>query len=58
MQINKIVEVLEKAREDYFKGDTLGALRYLEMAEKLIAEEKMKVCIELGREGYDAIILK
>jgi hypothetical protein len=58
MQIDKIIEALEKAKADYFSGDTVGALRHLERAERLISQEKSKICTELGREGYDAVFIK
>ncbi|ACX72445.1 conserved hypothetical protein [Methanocaldococcus vulcanius M7] len=58
MQINKAIEVLERAKSDYNNGDTVGAILKLEEAEDLIRELRVRLCSDIRREGYDAVFIK
>ncbi|AAB98343.1 hypothetical protein MJ_0354 [Methanocaldococcus jannaschii DSM 2661] len=58
MQINKAIELLERAWSDYNNGDTVGAILKLEEAEDLIRKLRVRLCSEIRREGYDAIFIK
>jgi flagellin-specific chaperone FliS len=58
MQIDRAMEILERAKSDYNNGDTVGAILKLEEAEDLIRKLRVRLCSEIRRDGYDAVFIK